>query len=202
MITIGITGGVGSGKSVVMDYLADKYNAYVLKADEAARLLEEPGQDCYNELLGVFGKDILDEEGNIDKKAFASKIFSDPDARAKTNAIVHPAVRKYILKRIAEENAKRTTYFALEAALLIEEHYDELLDKMWYIHVPEDIRRIRLKESRGYSDEKIDNIFASQLSEEEFKSHCSEVIFNGGSPEDTYREIDAIMKRYLVEGYL
>ncbi|MCR5210877.1 MAG: dephospho-CoA kinase [Lachnospiraceae bacterium] len=202
MITIGVTGGVGAGKSVVMDYLEKAYNAAVIKADEAAHLLEEPGQDCYNELLDIFGKSILDENGFIDRKAFATMLFSDPEARTKTNACIHPAVKKYVLKRIAQEEAKRTTYFALEAALLIEEHYDELLDRMWYVYVPEDIRRRRLKENRGYSDEKIDNIFASQLSEEEFRSHCNEVIFNGGSPEETYREIDAIMKRYLMEGYL
>ena len=94
MITIGVTGGVGAGKSVVMDYLKKEYNAAVIKADEAARLLEEPGQDCYNELLDIFGKSILDENGYIDKKAFAAKIFSDPEARAKTNACVHPAVKK------------------------------------------------------------------------------------------------------------
>ena len=65
MITIGVTGGVGAGKSVVMDYLKKEYNAAVIKADEAARLLEEPGQDCYNELLDIFGKSILDENGYI-----------------------------------------------------------------------------------------------------------------------------------------
>ena len=93
-----------------------------------------------------------------------------------------------------EKKKDGTEYFILEAALLIEEGYDEILDELWYVYVPEDIRRSRLKESRGYSDEKIDDIFASQLSEEEFKNNCRRMIDNSGSIYTTMKQIDRILK--------
>ena len=81
----------------------------------------------------------------------------------------------------------------VEAALLIEEHYDEVLDELWYVYVPEVIRRDRLKASRSYSDEKIDSIFAAQLSEQEFREHCRYVIDNGNDLSYTYRQIDELI---------
>jgi dephospho-CoA kinase len=78
----------------------------------------------------------------------------------------------------------------LEAALLIEEHYDAILDELWYIYTNEANRRARLAASRGYSDEKIDGIFRSQLKEEEYRAHCSVVIDNNGTPEQAFAQID------------
>lgn len=86
---------------------------------------------------------------------------------------------------IREEEKKGTDYFFIEAALLIEDHYDTIVDEMWYIYADEDTRRKRLKESRGYSDSKIDDIFASQSSDDVFRRFCSVVIDNSGSIEDT-----------------
>ncbi|MBR4207759.1 MAG: dephospho-CoA kinase [Lachnospiraceae bacterium] len=194
MKSIGITGGVGSGKSAVVDYLRDHYGAYCIKADEAVHILEEPGQPCYNMLLKTFGEGILLKDGRLDKKSFASLIFSDEEARKKANSILHPAVKDYIRLKLDEKKKDGTEYFILEAALLIEEGYDEILDELWYVYVPEDIRRSRLKESRGYSDEKIDDIFASQLSEEEFKNNCRRMIDNSGSIYTTMKQIDRILK--------
>ena len=87
-------------------------------------------------------------------------------------------------------------WLILEAALLIEEHYDEICDELWYIYTSEENRRLRLKESRGYSDEKIDNIFASQLSEAEYRSACQKCIDNNGTVEHTYMQIEEIIKSY------
>lgn len=194
MLTIGITGGVGAGKSLIMDILQNRYGAFVLKADEAAHLLEEPGEDCYNKLLDTFGNGILAKDGHIDKFKFASLIFSDEDKLKAANAIIHPAVRVYIIDAMERERAKGTGIFALEAALLIEEHYDEILDELWYIYVPVDIRRQRLKSSRGYTDEKINNIFSSQLPEEVFRKYCRYTVDNSGSVEHTSDQIDALLK--------
>ena len=100
MISIGITGGVGTGKSEALAYLKDKYGAVILLADEAARMLEEKGMPCYNSLVKVFGDVILDESGEIDKKKFADIIFSDSENVKKVNGIIHPAVKEYILNRM------------------------------------------------------------------------------------------------------
>lgn len=195
MRSIGITGGVGSGKSVVLDYLRDHYGARLIVADEVARYLEEPGEACYNELLELLGKEVLGVDGYFDNKKFAAAIFSDEKKLAAVNAIVHPEVKKFILSEMEKEERKGCRYFVVEAALLIEEHYDEVLDELWYIYVPEETRRDRLKASRGYSDKKIDSIFAVQLPEQEFRSHCRYVIDNSGELPETYRQIDGLIRQ-------
>ena len=193
MYTIGITGGVGAGKSTVLNYLQERYQAYLIVADELAKELELPGHACYAQLAEAFGKGILDEEGFIDKKAFAECIFSDPQSLQIANNIIHPAVKEEILKRLKEQEAAGTELFVVEAALLIEEKYDEILDELWYIYTDDAVRRERLKESRGYSDEKIESIMRQQLSEEEFRRHCKVVIDNSRSPEDTQDQIDKVL---------
>ena len=193
MRSIGVTGGVGSGKSVILDYLRDHYGARLIVADEVARQLEEPGEACYNELLELLGRDVLGSDGYFDNKKFAAAIFSDEKKLAAVNAIVHPEVKKYILSEMEKEEKNGCKYFVVEAALLIEEHYDEVLDELWYVYVPEVIRRDRLKASRSYSDEKIDSIFAAQLSEQEFREHCRYVIDNGNDLSYTYRQIDELI---------
>ena len=194
MKTIGITGGVGAGKSTVLNYIEEHYNAYIIIADKLAYELESPGGICYDNIVGLLGEDVLDESGFIDKRSMASRIFFEPDLLKKVNDIIHPAVKQSILETIDRESQSgRYDYLVVEAALLIEEGYGAILDELWYIRVDSDIRRIRLKESRGYSDEKIDSIIASQLSDEEYMKNCKYVIDNSGEPEDTYSQIESIM---------
>ena len=120
--------------------------------------------------------------------------------REKMNGIVHPAVKEYVEEqyRIEKEKGQLSCLF-LEAALLIEEHYDEICDELWYINTSRENRRARLKESRGYSDAKVDQIFASQLSEEEYERHCKVVIDNNGLPEQTFAQIDEALRREAYE---
>ena len=196
MKLIGITGGVGAGKSLILEYIEKNCNCTILLADRAAHLVFEPGQPCHEKLVELLGTEVLQEDGRIDRGKMAAAIFSDPSLLKRTNAIIHPAVKDLILERIEEERCSgRRDAFFLEAALLIEEGYDRILDELWYIHADPESRRRRLKASRGYSDEKINGIFSSQLTEEEFRAHCKEVIDNSGSLSDTYRQIDEILKK-------
>lgn len=188
---IGITGGVGAGKSKILHYIEQEYPAKILYADELAHEQMLPGTACFEEIKETFGsEDIFTEQGSFDSEKLSTVIFSDDKKRDQMNQIVHPAVKREILK-IAEEERKKEefSYLILEAALLIEEGYDTICDELWFVDTAQQIRRKRLKENRGYSDEKIDAIFASQLSEEEFLGHCSRVITNHGTLEDTYRQI-------------
>lgn len=188
---IGITGGVGAGKSKLLHYIEQEYPAKILYADELAHEQMLPGTACFEEIKETFGsEDIFTEQGSFDSEKLSTVIFSDDRKRNQMNQIVHPAVKREILK-IAEEERKKeeVSYLILEAALLIEEGYDTICDELWFVDTAEQIRRKRLKENRGYSDEKIDAIFASQLSEDEFKRYCSRVITNHGTLEDTYRQI-------------
>lgn len=189
---IGITGGVGAGKSEILHYLETKDGVKVMLADEIAHELMLPGTDCYQKLKDRFrNEDIWSEDGSFDRKKLAAVIFSDGGKRETLNGIVHPAVKRYI-RTVAEAEREKgeLKILVLEAALLIEEHYDEICDELWYIYTREDIRRERLMASRGYSTEKVDRIFASQLTEEVYREHCRVVIDNNGSVAEAFAQID------------
>ncbi|MDD2980408.1 MAG: dephospho-CoA kinase [Hespellia sp.] len=194
MKIIGITGGVGSGKSAILDYLEERYKAYICKADEVAMKLQEKDRPCFQEIVSHFGTGILSGDGEIDRGKLAGIVFSEEAQLKQLNQIVHPAVKREILLRIEEEKKKKTQYFVLEAALLLEENYQAVCDEMWYIYTRTDVRRTRLKAARGYSDQKIDDIIASQMSEEAFRNGCGCVIDNSGAFEKTSIQIDRIME--------
>lgn len=199
MKLIGVTGGVGSGKSSILAYLEQHYDAAVLRSDEAAYRLESPGGMIYRpmvELLAAHGgRDLLlAEDGTIVKREMAARIFRDPELLQKVNALVHPAVKEFILKEVERVRAEgKTKYFFLEAALLIECGYENIVDELWYIYCDPEVRRARLRESRGYSDAKIDGIMQSQLSEEAFRAHADVVIDNSGTPGEAFRQVDAAL---------
>lgn len=194
MKIIGITGGVGAGKTQVLSYIDQHYRCRIIRADEAAHLLYEPGQECYDRLVGLLGDTILRLDGSIDKPKMAAAIFGDRALLEGVNKIVHPAVKQYILEQIAYEKEKNEVdYFFIEAALLIEEHYDQIVDELWYIHSDAAVREKRLAENRNYSAQKTADIMKGQLSEEEFRKHCKVVIVNNGDLEETYQQIRNIM---------
>lgn len=198
---IGVTGGVGAGKSAILSYLREKPRTKVMLADEIAHLLMEPGTDCYDKLHREFQDEpIWQKDGYIEKEALGKMIFSHPGKRERLNRIVHPAVKEYVRQQQKLESEKgELNYLILEAALLIEEKYNEICDELWYIYTDSNVRRIRLKESRGYSDEKIDNILASQLSEEEYRKACQVVIDNNGTFEESATQIENALRRYAHE---
>lgn len=189
---IGITGGVGAGKSEILSYLGKKTGVRVMLADEIAHELMEAGTDCYKCLRQTFNdEDIWNSDGSFNREKLANVIFSDKLKRDIMNSIVHPAVKEYVIRQQEYEKERgELSLLVLEAALLIEEHYDKICDELWYIYTSEENRRDRLKASRGYSDEKIDNIFKSQLSEEEYRKYCAVVIDNNGSVEAAFEQID------------
>lgn len=195
MRVIGVTGGVGAGKSTVLAYMEKEYHAEVIQADQVGHEVMEPGRRAYEEILNVFGSEILAENGRIDRKALGDVVFASEEKRRKLNAIVHPAVKQEILCRIAQAQKEKKDCVVVEAALFLEEKYDAFCDETWYIYTNEDSRRRRLKESRGYTDKRIDQIFGSQKTHEEFFSRCGHMIDNNGTQEDTCRQIDKRMKR-------
>ena len=167
----------------------------ICQADHVAWELQKPGQKCYLEIVEHFGTSILNEDKTINRKSLGQIVFGNDAQLQVLNAIMHPAVKCEIQKRISEEKANGRKLFFLEAALLIEEHYDEICDELWYIYTSEQIRRQRLKESRQYSDEKIDAIMATQLSEEMFRKACKNVIENNSTFEDTGAKLDDAIEK-------
>ncbi len=188
---IGITGGVGAGKSSILSYLQKQYKAKLLVADDMAKALLKPGGRALEEIRKLFPDNLFDEKGAILREQMADFIFHNPQIRSKQNEIVFPLVKEEIKKEIARCDCDQL--IVIEAALLIEEHYDEICDVMWYIYSSEEKRRERLRSSRGYSEERITSMFCSQLSEEEFREHCDVVIDNDGDIEATYDKIRQIL---------
>lgn len=193
MKIIGITGGVGSGKSAVLQLLRQEYGAVVVQLDEVAKKLQKKGTPCWNEIIEVFGTEILDETKELDRKKLAQIVFQDQEKLARLNAIVHPAVKQYVLLDIEEKRKAKTSLYVLEAALLLEAGYDKICEETWFIYTEESIRRARLKESRGYSDNRITDMIKSQNPESYFRRNCTRMIDNSGTMEATKRQIGEIL---------
>ncbi len=187
---IGITGGVGAGKTEILKYIRQHYKCEIHLADEAAHQVKRAGTVCFARLVELLGDEIVGADGEIDRAAMADRIFSEQGLLEKVNAIVHPAVREYLLEKLAlAKTNPGVELFFVEAALLVETGYGELVDEMWYIYADESVRRERLKSARGYQDERIDRIIGSQLTEEEFRRASDFVIDNSGTLADSYRQI-------------
>lgn len=192
---IGITGGVGSGKSVVMDYLQACYGAKIILADLVAHDLMQPGAISYQQIIDHFGKDILKEDGEIDRQKLGAIVFADEEELKILNEITHPNVKEEIRARIhmaiEDENVP---FVCLEAALLLEENYREMLDEIWYIYVDRQTRIERLAKGRGYTEEKSLSIMEKQLSDDYFMEQCEHTIDNSHSVEETQRQIDTLLR--------
>lgn len=183
MKVIGITGGVGAGKSTVVGILQKHYETEYLHCDAIAHELMEPGGSAYEELLQVFGEDITNADGSMNRSKLYECAFLG-DRVEELNACVHPKVRIYVEDRIASlREAGFQGMVLIEAALLIEAGYKEICDELWYVYTPIEMRRERLKANRGYTDERVDAIMAEQASEELFFSQSDFVVYNDSSQE-------------------
>ncbi len=191
MKVIGVTGGVGAGKSTVLNYIESVCKCRVIFSDNVANDIKLKGMPCYEPIVELLSEEVLGDDGEIDKAKMAKMIFSDKGLLSKVNDILHPAVNRFIHEQIElERNKNELDFLFIEAALLIENGYREVVDEMWYIYADEEVRRQRLKASRGYTDEKISDILKGQLSDEEFRKHADFVIDNSDDEESMHRQIN------------
>ena len=184
MKVIGITGGVGSGKSAVLKLLEEEYHAVVVQLDEVAKALQRKGTPCWKAIVEAFGREILDENEELDRKKLAQIVFQSSEKLEQLNGIVHPAVKQQVLLDIEEKRKEKTELYVLEAALLLEAGYAKICEETWFIYTEESVRRERLKASRGYSDERITDMIRSQSPEAYFRKNCTRVIDNSREIED------------------
>ena len=187
-LVIGVTGGVGSGKSCILQILREKWNARILLADEIAHELMEPGQEGCRQVVEALGEGILAPDGTIDRRALAARIFSDDRARETVDAIIHPLVWREVRRRLKEAAGEGVSLAVVEAALPSEKVHD-IYDEMWYVYTSRENRIRRLMEGRGYTREKCESIMASQLSDGEFRRLCDVEIDNNGDLEDAERQV-------------
>lgn len=194
MKIIGITGGVGAGKTEVLEYLNNRYGATVCQTDQIAKKLQKKGGVCYDAIVQHFGRDVLDGKEELDREKLGGIVFADPVQRDILNRIVHPAVKEEVDRLIAQEKRKNTNLFLIESAILIEAQYGDICDEVWYIYVEDSARRNRLFYARGYDSKKIEEIIAAQLPKEQFLKNCDRVIDNNGVFAETMAQLDKIVK--------
>ncbi len=195
MKVLGITGGVGSGKSRVLKLLEEGYGAVVVQLDEVARRLEQSGQPCFWRIVECFGEEVIGADGELDRAKLGAAVFADEERLRTLNAIVHPEVKRWVETDIASKRQAEAALYVIEAALLPGNGYEQICDEMWYIYAKEAVRRERLTSSRGYTRERIDRMMASQPDEGTFHRACQVVIDNGGTFEETRRQVAAILQR-------
>lgn len=190
MKVYGITGGAGTGKSEVIKMLQQNFGGCVIMSDEVARELMQKGNISYQLIVEYFGKDILMDDGEIDRKKLADHVFNNKEALEKLNSMTHPYVKDEIRKLIAEAEASGECRFvALESAILLECGYEDICDEFWYVYTKPEIRRQRMKETRNYSDEKVDSVMRNQQPDEVFFEQCSFVIKNNTTLSDVYAQL-------------
>lgn len=191
---LGITGGIGTGKSTVLNILRDKYGFTIYEADRIAKEIMEKGGLAYNRIIECFGKDILDEKSEIDKEKMSERVFNNKDNLDKLNNIVHPAVIEEIKSRINRDREKGGEKFVIEAALLLESKCNEICDKVWYIYSDEETRIERLKCGRGLEEKQIERVMKNQLSETDFRERTDAVIDNSKSIDNTVMQIEKLLE--------
>ncbi len=189
MKILGITGGVGSGKSAVLSYLEKLDGVVVYEADKIARMEQESGTKCFEAIVNYFGNEIVTEEGHLNRRRLGEIVFRDETQLEKLNEIVHPLVREKIRELMEQHETVGTKLFVLEAAILLESNYEELCDEVWYIYCQEQIRMERLKASRNYTEELFQNIISRQMPEDSFRKKCSVMIDNSFDEKHLHGEI-------------
>lgn len=194
MKIIGVTGGAGSGKSEVLKLLKEHFKAHIIMADDVAKKLSEKGGASCELIVSYFGEGILDDEENIDRQKLAAIVFHHPKLLEKLNSFTHPKVKEAILEEIAKiKGEEHCPLIVIEAALLIGAGYENICDEFWYVYSDEAIRRQRMKETRGYSDEKIDSVIKNQLSEEAFRKACQKTIINNTTLDDVLVQLKRLI---------
>ena len=155
----------------------------------------EPDGICYDSVVALFGKRVIKNDKTIDRKMVSDVVFGSEIMRQSLDAIIHPAVRQYILNQIEQQREAGCSLVVVEAALLLEEKYDAFCDQVWYVHTDQETRIERLMSSRGYTREKALSIIKRQASEAFFRQNTDCVITNNGLPEETWRQIEEGIKK-------
>ena len=194
---IGITGGVGAGKSSVLAVLKNDFGAKIILADLVAHDLMEPGSLGLRKVTEALGTSFLTPDGAVDRKALADLIFRDKEALKTMNSIIHPLVWKTMKE---EAEAASENLVIIEAAVFDtapKNFFDtapkNFFDELWYVYTTKENRIVRLMENRGYSREKCEDIIGRQASEEEYRALCSRVIDNNGDESDIKRQLKEIL---------
>lgn len=188
MLTIGLTGGIGSGKSVVADLLR-KQGASIIDADRLGHEAYAPNSEAWRQVVAAFGDDILTTEGEIDRRKLGSIVFADPAQLERLNGIMHPLMAEMVEERKAHLAAEGAAVAVVEAAVLFEAGWDTLVDEVWSTHTPADVVVHRLQERNGMTEEEARKRINSQMPAAERNRRSDVVVENAGDLSTLEREV-------------
>ncbi len=192
-LCIGLTGGIGSGKSTATDLFVS-LGVPCIDADDVSRQVVERGSEAIREISNTFGKDVLDEQGNLDRKKMRQIVFDDNKAREKLESIVHPRVYAKIDNFI---KGVSNPYCIISSPLLIEKRNNYTHDRVLVIDVPEPLQLTRASKRDGQSEEEIAKIIQSQVARAERLEAADDVISNDGDMENLRAQVHAMHESYL-----
>ena len=190
MKVIGLTGGVGSGKSTVAEMLRE-LGATVIDADQAAHEVYAPGTPGFEAVVAEFGPDFV-RDGAIDRQKLGALVFDDEAARRRLNAIVHPLVREWMAARTAEAVERGDEIVIQDVPLLFENGLEDLFSSVLLVYTPEDIQLERLVEGRGVPRERARAIIAAQMPIEEKRRRAHHVVDNSGTIDQTRNQVEEV----------
>ena len=194
MRVIGLTGGVGSGKSFVAGLICRNFPILHISTDDIARRQMERGGASYNAVVEWLGEGILKPDGEVDRSKVAGIVFNDQEKLEKLNSITHPLVTEEVHRIIGivdrvevmsmmYERPMKYIAVLVETAILKEAGYEAFCDDIWYVRAPKEERVVRLMKSRKYTREYAESIIASQADDAEFESYCTGIIDNNDDAE-------------------
>ena len=190
MKLIGLTGGVGTGKSTVAEMLRE-LGATVIDADEAAHAVYAPGTAGFDAVVAEFGPDFV-HEGAIDRQRLGALVFNDADARGRLNAIVHPLVRDWMAARTVEAAERGDEIVIQDVPLLYENELERLFSSVLLVYASEDTQLERLVRSRGVPPDRARAMIAAQMPIEEKRRRAHHVVDNSGTLEQTRAQVEEI----------
>jgi dephospho-CoA kinase len=196
MKVIGLAGGIGTGKSEVSRILGEM-GAEVLNADRYGHEVYLPGTDGHREVVEAFGEDVLQPNGEVDRRALGGKVFGNPEAMAQLNAIAWPRIRQKIEDGIEEQRQLGTGVVVLDAAVLIEAGWTDAADEVWVVTAPEGDVVSRLQARNNLTEEQVRARMASQMSSEERVTHADVVVANEGNLQDLQGKIEKLWQERL-----
>ena len=192
MTTLGITGGIGSGKSTVAALLGEKLRVRIVSADDEARRLMVEDEELRTALIERFGADTFLEDGSLNRAELATRVFGDPEEVEALNAIVHPAVREELGKSIRQAEKDGIDLFAYEAALIYEIGAHDLVDAVLLVDAPLEMRISRVMQRDGSRHLEVMDRMSNQLSSEDLRAHADFVIDNDGDIEKLRNRVDVL----------
>lgn len=194
-LIIGLTGSIGTGKSLISNQFR-KLNIPVVDADLIAREVVEPGQAAYNKIVKTFGKDILQDDDTLDRKALGNIVFNDQEKRKKLNAIIHPAIRKEMLKQRDEYVQQGELCVVLDIPLLYESGLTHYVDKVIVVFVEPEVQVKRIISRDNSTEEEARSRINSQIPVADKVNKADAVIDNNGSKEESYKQLEDILKQW------